>query len=47
MLVSKTKTNIQKKKDKKIKKRQKQKEKPAKKQNLVSLLIKNFVDINE
>lgn len=45
MLVSKTKTNIQKKKDKK--KRQKQKEKPAKKQNLVSLLIKNFVDINE
>lgn len=45
MLVSKTKTNIQKKKTKK--KRQKQKEKPAKKQNLVSLLIKNFVDINE
>lgn len=45
MLVSKTKTNIQKKKTKK--RRQKQKEKPAKKQNLVSLLIKNFVDINE
>lgn len=45
MLVSKTKPNIQKKKTKK--KRQKQKEKPAKKQNLVSLLIKNFVDINE
>lgn len=44
MLVSKTKTNIQKKDQKK---RQKQKEKPAKKQNLVSLLIKNVVDINE
>lgn len=46
MLVSKTKTNIQKKKTKK-KKRQKEKEKPAKKQNLVSLFIKKFVDINE